>query len=68
MQPEIKPATIFRHACGIYPPMAMLAGMQLDVFNPLKDGPMTAARVASRCTAGLFGFFNSRGRAVFPAK
>jgi 2-hydroxy-4-(methylsulfanyl)butanoate S-methyltransferase len=42
MQPEIKPATIFRHAHGVYPPMAMLAGMQLDVFTPLKNGPMTA--------------------------
>jgi len=42
MQPEIKPETIFRHAHGVYPPMAMLAGMQLDVFTPLKNGPMTA--------------------------
>ncbi|HEV2550559.1 MAG TPA: methyltransferase [Stellaceae bacterium] len=45
-RPEIKPATIYRHAFGIYPSMAMLAGMQLDVFTPLKDGPMTAAEVA----------------------
>ncbi len=44
--PDIKPATIYRHAFGIYPSMAMLAGMQLDVFTPLKDGPMTAAEVA----------------------
>src|SRR5262249_49207235 len=43
---EIKPATIYRHAFGIYPSMAMLAGMQLDVFTPLKDGPMTAAEAA----------------------
>jgi 2-hydroxy-4-(methylsulfanyl)butanoate S-methyltransferase len=42
MQPEIKPATISRLAHGVYAPMAMLAGMQLDVFTPLKNGPMTA--------------------------
>ncbi|MFQ5828684.1 MAG: methyltransferase dimerization domain-containing protein [Candidatus Methylomirabilia bacterium] len=27
-------------------PDAMLAGMQLDVFAPLKDGPMSAERLA----------------------
>jgi len=46
MQSEIKPATIFRHAFGVYPPLAMLAGMQLDVFTPLKGGPMTATALA----------------------
>jgi O-methyltransferase domain/Dimerisation domain len=50
MQSEIKPATIFRHAYGVYPPMAMLAGMQLDVFTPLKNGPMTAAALANALT------------------
>ena len=35
MGPRIKPDTIVRHAYGIYPPMAMLAGMQLDVFTAL---------------------------------
>jgi SAM-dependent methyltransferase len=45
-QPEIKPAAIFRHAFGVYPSMAMLAGMQLDVFTPLKDGAMTEAALA----------------------
>jgi hypothetical protein len=38
MEPGIKPATILRHAYGIYPSLAMLAGMQLDLFTPLKDG------------------------------
>jgi hypothetical protein len=47
MKSEIKPVTIFRHAYGVYPPMAMLAGMKLDVFTPLKDGPMTAAALAN---------------------
>jgi SAM-dependent methyltransferase len=46
MQPAPKPAAIFRHTFGIYPSLAMLAGMQLDVFTPLKDGPMTGAALA----------------------
>jgi predicted O-methyltransferase YrrM len=45
-QSEIKPVTIFRHAVGVYPPLAMLAGMQLDVFTPLTAGPMTATALA----------------------
>jgi predicted O-methyltransferase YrrM len=43
---KIEPKTIFRHVYGVYPSMAMLAGMQLDVFTPLKDGPMSGARLA----------------------
>jgi hypothetical protein len=42
----MKPTTIFRHAFGVYPSLAMLAGMQLDVFTPLKDGPMTEEALA----------------------
>jgi len=38
MQPGVKPATIFRHVYGLYPSLAMLAGMQLDVFTPLGRG------------------------------
>lgn len=30
----------------VYPPFAMLAGMQLDLFTPLKDGPMSAEQIA----------------------
>jgi hypothetical protein len=44
--PEINPTTIFRHAFTVYTPLAMLAGMQLDVFTPLKDGPMTGPALA----------------------
>lgn len=51
MQSEIKPATIFRHAYGVYPPLAMLAGMQLDVFTPLKGGPMMATALADEIGA-----------------
>lgn len=42
----INPVTIIRHAYAVYPSFAMLAGMQLDVFTPLKDGPMNAATLA----------------------
>lgn len=31
----------------VYPPFAMLAGMQLDLFTPLKDNPMTTEQIAS---------------------
>jgi 2-hydroxy-4-(methylsulfanyl)butanoate S-methyltransferase len=43
---DVKPATIFRHAFGVYPSIAMLAGMQLDLFTPLGDGPMTETALA----------------------
>ncbi len=29
-----------------YPSFAMLAGMQLDLFTPLKDGPMSTEQLA----------------------
>ena len=41
-----RPETIDRLASAVYPSFAMLAGMQLDLFTPLKDGPMTAAQLA----------------------
>src|SRR5262249_43655110 len=47
MPPGIMPATILRHAYGIYRSAAMLAGMQLDLFTPLKNGPMSAATLAN---------------------
>jgi 2-hydroxy-4-(methylsulfanyl)butanoate S-methyltransferase len=46
MPPDVKPTTIFRHAYGLYPSLAMLAGMQLDVFTPLGSGAMTAQALA----------------------
>ena len=33
---------IDRLAGAVYPAFALLAGMELDVFTPLKDGPLTA--------------------------
>jgi ubiquinone/menaquinone biosynthesis C-methylase UbiE len=40
------PVTIMRDAYAVYPSFAMLAGMQLDVFTPLRDGPMDAGCLA----------------------
>lgn len=40
------PSTIQGHAYAIYRPLAMLAGMQLDVFTPLANGPMSAEEVS----------------------
>lgn len=42
-----QPTTIQKLATAVYPSFAMLAGMQLDVFTPLKDGPMTAEQLAA---------------------
>ena len=43
----LKPDTIFQNALSIYSPMAMLAGMQLDLFTPLKNGPLPANEIAA---------------------
>jgi hypothetical protein len=42
-----QPTTIQTLATAVYPAFAMLAGMQLDVFTPLKDGPLTATQQAT---------------------
>jgi 2-polyprenyl-3-methyl-5-hydroxy-6-metoxy-1,4-benzoquinol methylase len=44
---ELRPETIERLATAVYPSMAMMAGIQLDVFTPLKDGPLNAAQIAA---------------------
>ena len=33
-------------ADAVFPAMAMLAGMKLDLFTPLKDGPLTTGEIA----------------------
>jgi SAM-dependent methyltransferase len=38
---------VLRISNVVYPAFAMLAGMQLDSFTPLKDGPMTAEQLAA---------------------
>lgn len=45
--PPIAAATIERLSGAVYEPMAMLAGMQLDLFTPLKDGPLSCADLAA---------------------
>ncbi len=45
------PSTILGHTYAIYRPLAMLAGMKLDVFTPLASGPMTATELSK--TLGL---------------
>src|SRR5262245_40369358 len=42
----VQPTTIQHLASAVYPSFAMLAGMQLDVFTPLKDGPLTPVQLA----------------------
>jgi hypothetical protein len=44
--PAPRPETIEKLANAVYPSFAMLAGMQLDLFTPLKDGPMSAEQLA----------------------
>jgi len=39
-------------ATSVYPPFALLAGMQLDLFTPLKDGPMNAEQIAAAIGVG----------------
>jgi hypothetical protein len=44
--PVPRPDTINKLIFAAYSAFAMLAGMQLDVFTPLKGGPMTAEDIA----------------------
>jgi len=43
-RPEQNP--IEKLVTSVYPPFAMLAGMQLDLFTPLINGPMNAEQIA----------------------
>jgi SAM-dependent methyltransferase len=38
--------TIIQKLMDVYPSFALLAGMQLDLFTPLKDGPLRAEQIA----------------------
>src|SRR6266508_2541070 len=44
--PPLRPDTIEKLNSAVYPSFAMVAGMQLDVFTPLKDGPMSVEHLA----------------------
>ncbi len=46
VDPSIKPDTIVRIAQSIYPPLAMKAGFQLDIFTSLSKGPKTTCQIA----------------------
>lgn len=43
---EILPDIIDRLGAAVYPSFAMLAGMQLDLFTSLKDGPLDTEQIA----------------------
>jgi ubiquinone/menaquinone biosynthesis C-methylase UbiE len=45
-RPAPTPETIEKFHSAVYPSFAMVAGMQLDVFTPLKDGPLSAEHLA----------------------
>ncbi len=47
IEPPIEPLTIIRHANAVFGPMAMLAGMELDLFSALGDGPRTTPEIAA---------------------
>ncbi len=44
----IRPETIDSLADAVFPAMAMLAGMKLDLFTPLKNGPLTTEEIADQ--------------------
>ncbi len=48
---SMEPTTIIRHANAVFGPMAMLAGMELDLFSALGDGPRTAPEIAAAIDA-----------------
>ena len=48
------PETIDKLADGVTYALAMLAGMQLDAWTPLKDGPRTAEQIASSLNVRTF--------------
>ncbi len=46
IRPET-PVTIDGLADAVFPAMAMLAGMKLDLFTPMKNGPLTTDEIAA---------------------
>jgi len=49
-RPEDNP--IEKIATAVYPPFALLAGMKLDLFTALKDGPMNVKQIAEKISVG----------------
>jgi len=50
-EPSIEPTTIIRHANAVFGPMAMLAGMELNLFSVFDDGPRTVPEIAATIDA-----------------
>ena len=48
----LRPETIEKLDAAVYPSFAMLAGMQLDLFTPLKDRPMNVEELAQALGVG----------------
>ena len=48
----LRPETIEKLDAAVYPSFAMLAGMQLDLFTQLKDGPMNVEELAHALGVG----------------
>ncbi len=48
-----RPTTIFKLTSVVHPAFAFLAGCQLDVFSPLKEGPLTAEQIADALGIGV---------------
>jgi hypothetical protein len=46
IESRVVPKTIESLADAVYPFFEMLAGMELDVFTPLGDGPLAAEEIA----------------------
>ncbi len=51
--PEQRPETIDRLANAVPAGLAMLAGMQLDLFTLLEDGPIAPLQIAEALGVGL---------------
>jgi hypothetical protein len=47
-----RPVTIDNLGSAVYPALAMLAGTQLDLFTPLKDGPKSGEQIADAIGLG----------------
>lgn len=47
-----QPETLTKLTYAVHPSFAMLAGMQLDLFTPLKGGPMNAEQIADAIGVG----------------
>ncbi len=52
---DIKPEPVILNSLGdmVNRAMSVLAGMQLDLFTPLKDGPLTADQIAASIGVGV---------------